>query len=251
MSKGISVESLPGEKWKDVPGHPDYAVSNMGRVFSKEKTWIRRGNVGTWHALLLKSRLKNEAYLVVEFRRKKTVFVHRLVAKTWLGFPDGKVVNHKNGIKTDNRLCNLEWVTAERNVRHAYEIGTKLAIQGSDHGGSILSEDDALDIFNSPLSRKELSEIYGISLSVISGIRLKRAWKHIHHPDDRDPIETGKTHSNPAIGSRHGNATLNEKTAMEVYESTDSNTKTAKRYGVSVSVVGNIKKRRRWKHIHQ
>jgi hypothetical protein len=49
--------------------------------------------------------------------------VHRLVAKAFCpGFVSGLDVNHKNGVRTDNRAANLEWVTRSGNIDHSYQV---------------------------------------------------------------------------------------------------------------------------------
>lgn len=54
----------------------------------------------------------------------KSYSQHRLVAECWVSNPDNKpYINHINGIKDDNRACNLEWVTASENTIHAIESG--------------------------------------------------------------------------------------------------------------------------------
>lgn len=54
----------------------------------------------------------------------KTKTIHRLVAIQYIPNPEGKeVVNHKNGIKIDNRICNLEWNTSDENYQHAKSNG--------------------------------------------------------------------------------------------------------------------------------
>lgn len=71
---------------------------------------------------------RNDGYLMVSGYlgdgRRKLVCVHRLVAEVFLEPDESRpFVNHKNGVKTDNRAANLEWVTAGENVRHAVRTG--------------------------------------------------------------------------------------------------------------------------------
>lgn len=68
-----------------------------------------------------------DGYLTVKFSndgKEKTVSIHRLVALAFIPNPHNKeTVNHINGIKTDNRIENLEWATKGENIIHAYNTG--------------------------------------------------------------------------------------------------------------------------------
>lgn len=107
----------PTEVWKDVPDYVGlYQVSNIGNICSTHKSKTR----------ILKTQ-KLFGYRRVRLCKNSKVTdypVHRLVAGAFIPNPDNKPqVNHINGVKDDNRVENLEWVTAKENVRHAFDNG--------------------------------------------------------------------------------------------------------------------------------
>lgn len=116
------------EKWKPVKWYEEnYEVSTQGRVRSKDKrvsSGIRHNTSVIKYGRTLKPSLK-KGYLTIMLYtsdRRRTMSIHRLVALTFIPNPEQKPqVNHINGIKTDNRAINLEWVTALENNVHAIE----------------------------------------------------------------------------------------------------------------------------------
>lgn len=127
------------ERWKDVDGDPCYEVSDAGRVYSKPRR-INCGPGKGWRdidgGILTPTYV--EGYLQVNLSGRKRASVHRLVALAFcVGYRPGKVVNHKNGDRADNRASNLEWVSMGENVKHAFkELGRENPFkgkQGADH----------------------------------------------------------------------------------------------------------------------
>jgi hypothetical protein len=72
---------------------------------------------------------------------RKSCRVHGLVAETFIGpRPNGAQVNHKDGNKRNNAVCNLEYVTASQNIQHAYDTGLKRSRRGAQNPNAKLSE---------------------------------------------------------------------------------------------------------------
>lgn len=110
------------EIWKDAFGYEGYyQVSNLGRIRTVKRFHYK--------AIIRKTSLDRYGYETVCLSAKniqKNVLIHTLVAKTFILNPENKrEVNHKNGVRNDNRLSNLEWVTAKENNHHSLRTGLK------------------------------------------------------------------------------------------------------------------------------
>lgn len=120
-SRQARVRLPERECFKPIAGYDGwYWVSNLGRV--KSFKWGKER--------IRKLRKSKYGYLCVSLSHNntmKTHSVHRLVLEAFVSpCPEDKVCNHKNGIKDDNKLENLEWVTVKENNHHAWNI-TKTA----------------------------------------------------------------------------------------------------------------------------
>lgn len=122
------------EVWTDVPGFEGfYRVSNTGRVKSLHRTIntltgkCTVTGKRTVKGKVLRPKTNGSGYLFVMLckgKARKHAYIHRLVADAFIPNPEQKPqVNHVNGVKSDNHVSNLEWVTGTENSQHAYRCG--------------------------------------------------------------------------------------------------------------------------------
>lgn len=182
------------EEWKPVVGYEGlYEVSSLGNVRSLDRiiTSIINGKEvrSRRKGRMLKPSLSH-GYLHINLRKintkPKTCRVHRLVAEAFHGPPTGKrnIVNHENGVKTDNRPENLKWTTHSENIQHAYD--TKLIKKrknGVDNPACTLSESDVLSIVEdldySDLTLEDIAFKFNTTITIVGYINIGRSWDHL------------------------------------------------------------------------
>jgi hypothetical protein len=175
------------EIWKDIEGYEGlYQISNYGRV----KTLSRITNFGNRIKIIpeIIKKLSNDkdGYLITTLSkqsRKKNIKIHRIVADTFIDNPLNKpTVNHKNGIKTDNYVSNLEWATYLENNLHGYNHNL-ISHKGINNSSSKLNESEVMEIRelyrNKKLKHRELSAMFNVSTANITNILNRKIWKHI------------------------------------------------------------------------
>jgi hypothetical protein len=128
------------EKWRPIIGYEGfYEVSNLGRVKSLKRLAL---NNHPFPEKILHQRIGGRGYLRVTLRKNGSIWlpcVHKLVLSAFIPNPENKPQgNHKKGIKIDNRLWQLEWVTRSENAIHSFEVlGRKPTSPGRGKKGAL------------------------------------------------------------------------------------------------------------------
>lgn len=166
-----------------------YEVSSLGRVRSVARRATHwRGGTRAVHERILAAPLGGHlewggypmAHLC-KMGQRKLHYVHRLVAAAFLGSIGDREINHINGIKTDNRLENLEIVGSAENIRHAVATGLR-NLRGERNHKATLTEADVRAV-RARLAAGETGAAIARSLGVLPGcvskIKHGRSWAHL------------------------------------------------------------------------
>ena len=158
------------EEWRPAID-PNYVVSDAGH--------IRRATRRT----ALVPTAGKKGYLRVRLGRR-TMSVASIVAHSFLGSrPDGLEVNHKNGVKADNRASNLEYVSRSENMLHAFATGLKDPVKG-EHNGQAKSTEMFIRVVRRAvamgLGKKPLARMLGVNRTRIENAF--RWWRHLDQP---------------------------------------------------------------------
>lgn len=156
------------EQWKTIEAANRYEISDLGRVRS----------FCSGSARILSPFVQGSGYYQVRIFSSPGVpirpLVHRLVAKAFIGNPDGlPQVNHKDGNKLNNSASNLEWVTASENLKHSYRSGIHKPSRKEPKGAIAALKEGA------PVSH--VARRFGMTITTARRLRNRvgaSVWKH-------------------------------------------------------------------------
>lgn len=159
--------------WKKISDR--YEVSSCGQI----RAFSLLNGLSSETPRFIKQRKQKDGYLQAKVNGNVQL-IHRVVARAFIPNPENKdEVNHINGIKTDNRVVNLEWVSHAENMSHAAHSGLMSGMQGENNPNCKLTKDCVLKIFNDKRSARVIANEYGVSGGTVWKIKQKRIWTHV------------------------------------------------------------------------
>jgi NUMOD4 motif/HNH endonuclease len=181
-----STLNFDSEEWAELEvkrNKTRYFVSNYGRIKSINTHSVNPPNKET----ILKQKINRGGYCYITIYglKKKSYRIHRLVALSFIPNPLNKTsVNHKDGVKINNHVSNLEWVTTKENNEHAKIIGLLKPLKGEDTPRHKLFVKDIYNIrkvarVNKIAVYKQLALQYGITIENVRAICDFKSWKHL------------------------------------------------------------------------
>ena len=174
----------PSELWLPIPNFINYEASNLGRL--RSLNYKRSGCVK-----VIKPSLGKDGYLQTmllnDNGRYQSWKVHKFITLSFLGArSEGMEVNHKDGIKTNNNICNLEYCTRSENMVHAFANGLEKPMRGELNGNAKLTKDNVIHIRTTAMNggryygRKALADMYGITEAHVKDVATSKSlWSEV------------------------------------------------------------------------
>lgn len=166
--------------WVAIEGYEGiYAVSDDGQVMSMNYKKSKLPGIMTQSI----RRGYPSVTLCKSGTKQRWGTVHTLVAHHFIGpRPKGLTINHKNGIKSDNRVENLEYCTISENRLHSFKLGLECN-KGEQHSQHKLTDDQVRVIrlrAKDGESQSSIAGDFGVSQSAINLVVRRKRWPHVH-----------------------------------------------------------------------
>lgn len=212
------------EIWKIVSTHPNYEVSNLGRIRRTDTKILKKASV------TLGGYLK-----VTLYPNPKTLVVHRIVAIEFLDNKENKPqVNHIDSNTQNNNVTNLEWCTCRENMLHCAAAGRSAKHDGVNNPTAKFSEEEIIYIRSSDKQSLELAKEFDVHPESISAIRTGKKYK-----TSGGPIQIGQRIYK---GFNHPSKVLTEVQEIFIKNSTESNRYLATLFSVSIDSIRKARK---------
>jgi hypothetical protein len=175
------------EKWTPISDYEDlYEISSLGNIRALPKEVIgRKGVIIKRKAKVLKPCIWGGYLMVVLCCNKirTTIPLHRLVALNFIPNPESKPqINHKDGNKLNNKVGNLEWVTHQENMQHAFATELNRGRIGIENAKAKITEKEVIQIRELSAGGKngnEIAAVFNLSTSTVNRIISRKYWKHV------------------------------------------------------------------------
>lgn len=185
-SRRHGLKNQPPEGFKEVPGYEErYYINENAEIWSRSRNRLMKPCVN-------KTSGYPEILLQTPAKGARATNLHYLMRLTWMPSAPGPIglkrgqwcVNHIDGNKLNNHASNLEWVTCEENVRHAWATGLNRTAHGEGASNAQFTSEQVREIrlrlINGEKARF-LSEEYNCGLQSIKAIKKFASWKHQDH----------------------------------------------------------------------
>lgn len=161
---------------KIIKGFSKYSIDEYGLIKNIARDYFLQPRNSGYGSYLTVALINDQG-------KRKTKFIHRLVAENFLQQEEGKnIVNHIDGNKFNNHVSNLEWCTVAENIQHAYNTGLHNKAKGVDSPNTNLSTQKVRNICASLMSGlkiKSVAELHSVSENIVRNIKKGSCFKEI------------------------------------------------------------------------